>query len=177
MFRGPVRRGVRLWALAIGLAFVGSTALADLPHRMPVVKADKVVVHKAARRLLLLRNGEVVKSYRIALGQNPAGPKQRQGDGRTPEGRYSLDWRNPESRFYRSIHVSYPSARDISRARQRGLPPGGNIMIHGLPEGLEVIGATHAKWDWTDGCIAVTNAEMDEIWSRVEDGTPIQILP
>lgn len=163
--------------MLLGLEVIGSAALADLPHRKPVVKADKVVIEKSARQLLLLRNERIVKRYRIALGSSPVGPKRKQGDGRTPEGRYLLDWRNPESSFYRSIHISYPSPRDIAQARETGVSPGGDIMIHGLPEGLDVIGPTHAKWDWTNGCIAVTNAEMDEIWARVDDGTPIEILP
>ena len=118
-----------------------------------------------------------MRSYRVALGWDPVGPKQFQGDGRTPEGQYELDWRNPESKFYRAIHISYPAPADLARARSQGLPPGGNIMIHGLPNDLEIIGADHAKWDWTEGCIAVTNAEMDEIWSYVDDGTPIEIRP
>ena len=113
----------------------------------------------------------------MALGFTPHGPKQYQGDGRTPEGRYVLDWRNDESEFYRSIHVSYPSAEDLARAQARGVSAGGNIMIHGLPNGLDDIGPDHVKWDWTEGCIAVTNAEMDEILSIVDDGTPIEIRP
>ena len=180
---GPVlsRRGFGRAVLACGAALTGvlttGAALADLPHRKPLVKADRVVVHKGARRLLLMRNGDVLRRYRIALGFNPIGPKVRQGDGRTPEGEYRLDGRNPESEFYRAIRISYPAPRDTFRAAQLGVAPGGAIMIHGLPNGMGVIGETHAKWDWTDGCIAVTNSEMDEIWARVDDGTPIEILP
>jgi len=163
-------------ALATAVAAVPGEAWSDVATARSA-KADQVVVLKGERRLLLLRAGEVLRSYRVALGFNPLGQKQYQGDGRTPEGRYVLDWRNSESEFYRSIHVSYPSATDLARAQARGVSPGGNIMIHGLPNGLDVIGSDHAKWDWTEGCIAVTNAEMDEIWSFVEDGTPIEIRP
>ena len=142
-----------------------------------VAKAEKIVVLKGARKLLLMRDGEVVRTYRVALGRSPEGPKTRQGDGRTPEGSYVLDWRNPKSRFHRSIHISYPNPADRERARRLGVPPGGDIMIHGLPKGAEAVGADHAKWDWTEGCIAVSNAEMNEIWNSVADGTPIEIRP
>ena len=155
----------------------GAPASADVLHHKPLLKADRVVVKKSARRLLLMNGGEVLRSFRIALGKDPTGHKRQQGDNRTPEGRYLLDWRNPQSRFYRSIHISYPSPADVAQARSRGVSPGGDIMIHGLPNGMEVIGATHAKWDWTNGCIAVTNGEMDTIWARVDNGTPIEILP
>ena len=139
--------------------------------------ADKVVVFKALRRLMLMRDGTPIRSYRIALGRQPVGPKVQEGDGRTPEGHYVLDWRNPQSRFYRSIHVSYPNAADRRRAHRRGVSPGGDIMIHGLPAPAAEVGADHVKWDWTEGCIAVTNDEMDEIWELVDNGTPIDIRP
>lgn len=132
---------------------------------------------KSERRLLLMNGGQVLRSYPVALGFNPKGHKQRQGDGRTPEGAYTLDWRNPGSEFYRSLHVSYPNAEDRARAAQAGVSPGGDIMIHGLPNNLSMIGAVHAKWDWTEGCIAVTNEEIDEIWAAVDDGTTIEIRP
>lgn len=119
----------------------------------------------------------VLKSYPVALGFAPTGPKRRQGDGRTPEGRYVLDWRNPNSQFYRSIHVSYPSPADRAYSRRLGVDPGGDIMIHGLPNGREWVGTAHRRYDWTNGCIAVTNDEMDEIWALVADGTPIEIQP
>ena len=105
------------------------------------------------------------------------GVAHHQGDGRTPEGSYRLDWRNPDSRYHRSIHISYPAPEDRARARRLGVSPGGDIMIHGLPNGRGWIGAAHAGYDWTDGCIAVTNAEMDEIWALVDNGTPIEIRP
>ncbi len=143
----------------------------------PSLRADKVLVLKGERRLLLLRGGTVLQSYRIALGRAPKGHKVREGDSRTPEGEYVLDWRNPESRFYRSLHISYPNPTDRERAQRLGVPPGGDIMIHGLPGDRGEIGADHAKWDWTEGCIAVTNAQIDEIWHAVADGTGIEIRP
>ena len=131
-----------------------------------------------AERLLLLMDGDILlASYDVALGASPIGPKERRGDGRTPEGRYVLDWRNEESDFHRAIHVSYPSATDRARARAAGVDPGGAIMLHGLPNGLGEIGSDHLSGDWTDGCIAVTNEEMDQIWTLIPDGTPIDIVP
>ncbi|MCP5367199.1 MAG: L,D-transpeptidase family protein [Hyphomicrobiales bacterium] len=143
----------------------------------PVAKADRVLVLKGARKLMLLSHGRTLRAYRVALGRTPEGHKQHQGDGRTPEGSYRLDWRNPDSRYHRSIHISYPAPEDRARARRLGVSPGGDIMIHGLPNGRGWIGAAHAGYDWTDGCIAVTNAEMDEIWALVDNGTPIEIRP
>lgn len=142
-----------------------------------LVKADKVVVIKGERSLLLLRNGEVLKTYKVALGVNPVGPKTRQGDKRTPEGTYHLDRRNARSKFYRSMHISYPNSEDTEKARARGILPGRDIMIHGLPKGYGYLGELHRMNDWTKGCIAVTNSEMDEIWTLVSDGTPIEIRP
>ncbi len=136
-----------------------------------------MLVLKSQRRLELLSQGKVVKTYRIALGSTPVGPKTQQGDHKTPEGTYVLDSRNAHSRFYKAIHVSYPNARDRAAARERGVSPGGDVFLHGLPNGYGWIGASHRLKDWTDGCIAVTNQEMDEIWGAVKDGTPIEIRP
>jgi murein L,D-transpeptidase YafK len=173
-------RGSTILCLAslvlLGIGLVGGSAAAA-PETLRPGKADKVVVLKGERRLLLLRADRVLGSYGVALGRNPRGEKTSQGDGRTPEGRYVLDWRTPDSRFYRAIHVSYPNSDDRRRARRLGVVPGGDIMIHGLPNGLGEIGAAHLNWDWTEGCIAVTNAEMDEIWAAIDDGTPIEIRP
>jgi murein L,D-transpeptidase YafK len=141
------------------------------------VKADRVIVKKSARSLILISDGHVLRSYRIALGSAPVGAKEHQGDHKTPEGNYILDRRNAKSRFYKSIHVSYPSEEDKKRASRQGVDPGGDIMIHGLPNGFGWLGATHRVRDWTDGCIAVSDAEMDEIWDLVRDGTPIKIEP
>jgi murein L,D-transpeptidase YafK len=141
------------------------------------VKIRKVVVYKQQRRLELHTGDGVWKAYRIALGGNPAGHKQQRGDSRTPEGAYRLDWRNPRSQFHRSIRISYPNAADRASARRRGVSPGGDIFIHGLPNGMGAMGAAHTARDWTDGCIAVTNEEIEEIWSVVREGTPIHIHP
>jgi len=127
--------------------------------------------------MLLLRGDEILREYRIALGGRPRGPKRARGDRRTPEGEYILDWRNEDSEYHRSIHVSYPNEFDRKRAEELGVHPGGNIMIHGLPNGEGWIGEGHAGLDWTRGCIAVTDREMDEIWELVDDGTPIEIRP
>ncbi len=140
-------------------------------------KIDKVIVLKSARVLQLLRGGEIVKTFKISLGKDPKGPKTQHGDGKTPEGNYVLDYRNARSQFHRSIHISYPSATDKERARKLGLSPGGDIFVHGLPNGLGWIGRAHLLRDWTDGCIAVTNAEIEEFWRLVPDGTPIEIKP
>jgi murein L,D-transpeptidase YafK len=113
----------------------------------------------------------------MALGGEPVGAKARQGDHKTPEGVYIMDHRNAHSSFYRSIHISYPSAQDRARAKKLGVSPGGDIYLHGLPNGWGAIGKAHRLKDWTDGCIAVTNEEMDEIWASVPDGTVIEIKP
>ena len=140
-------------------------------------KADQVIVSKAARTMTLMSKGKALKTYTVALGRNPKGHKQQQGDQRTPEGRYLIDYRNPKSRYYLSLHITYPDKQDRKAARKRGVSPGGDIMIHGLPNGMGWLGPAHSKYDWTDGCIAVTNQEMDEIWRAVPNGTPIEIKP
>ena len=137
---------------------------------------DKVFVDKSARSLQLLSDNTVIKSYHIALGGNPVGHKQQQGDKRTPTGPYILDYKNEKSKFYRSIHVSYPNAADKARAKSRGVSPGGDIMIHGQKNGFGHLAAINQQRDWTDGCIAVTDNEMDEIMAAVEIGTPIEIV-
>lgn len=161
--------------LALGLA--ATPVRAQLPHLM-TPKADLVVVYKARRLLQLKRHGLVLRSYRVALGFAPVGHKRMEGDGRTPEGVYQLDWRNPNSQFHRSIHVSYPGREDVGPAARWGLSPGGLIMVHGLPNKA---GRTdrlgHPVRDWTNGCIAVTNDEIEEIWQMVDDGTTIIIYP
>jgi murein L,D-transpeptidase YafK len=131
------------------------------------------VVKKSERRLYLMRGDNPFRVYRIALGYQPTGHKRYQGDGRTPEGRYYLDWRSANSQFYKAIHISYPSGQDLIRARSSGRDPGGMIMIHGQPTRR----AEQKTGDWTFGCIAVSNLAIDEIWSYVDLGTPIEILP
>ncbi len=139
--------------------------------------ADRVVVEKSARRLTLMKSGSVLKSYRIALGRNPIGNKERQGDNRTPEGIYKIDRRNAGSRYHRALHISYPTPAQTEKARKLGINPGGEIMIHGLPADLAWVGSLHRMFDWTRGCVAVTDAEIDEIWMVVPNGTTIQIRP
>jgi len=138
---------------------------------------DKVLIEKQARRLTLLSRGEVVRTYKIALGGNPVGPKEREGDCKTPEGIYTIDARNGNSGYHLSLHISYPNAQDKQRARELGVSPGGDIMIHGLKNGFAQLGAAHAEKDWTEGCIAVTNQEMEEIYRVVRDGTVVEIKP
>ena len=140
-------------------------------------RADSVVVEKGARRLTLYSRGRAVRSFLVALGADPVGAKRVQGDGRTPEGVYRIDYRNPQSRFHRALHVSYPNARDRAAAAKLGRSPGGDIMIHGLPPRSASVGAAHRTYDWTEGCVAVTNEEIEEIWRAVPDGTPIEIKP
>ena len=141
------------------------------------MKADSVVMVKSTRTLSLMARGKVLRTYKVALGGSPVGAKRQQGDHRTPEGHYILDRRNPKSRFYKAIHISYPNEKDRRDAAKRGVSPGGDIMIHGLPNGFGWLGESHRTQDWTDGCIAVTNQEIDEIWDLVADGTPIEIKP
>ena len=158
---------------------VGILALILVPCAAASIgdRADKLVVNKSKRELLLNRSGKVIRSYRIALGRNPVGPNLRKGDGKTPEGTYIISGRNAASAFHRSLRISYPNAADRIRARRQGVDPGGAIMIHGLPNGQGFVGAAHRLTDWTEGCIAVTDAEIEEIWRLVPDGTPIQINP
>jgi murein L,D-transpeptidase YafK len=139
--------------------------------------ADELIVRKSERKLYLLRAGEVLRSYSIALGANPEGPKQREGDRRTPEGTYRIDWRKPDSDFYLALHISYPNDADLRRASREGADPGGMIMIHGLPNDPKHPRRDYLISDWTDGCIAVSNAAMIDLWMSVPDDTPITILP
>jgi len=139
--------------------------------------ADKVLIEKKERRLTLLSKGEVIKTYKIALGGNPVGPKERQGDNRTPEGNYIIDSRNSNSGYHLSLHISYPNEKDKMRAKELGVSPGGDIMIHGIKNGFSLAGASYAAVDWTEGCIAVTNQEIEEIYNLVPVGTIVEIRP
>jgi murein L,D-transpeptidase YafK len=167
--RTTVLTAMAVWALCV--AGIAAPAAGPAPH------ADRVLVLKKERMLQLLSRGKVVRTYRIALGGDPIGPKTNQGDHKTPEGIYVLDYRNAHSKFYKAIHISYPSARDRAAAREQGVSPGGDVFLHGLPNGFGYLGAAHRLKDWTDGCIAVTDAEIDEIGAAVADGTPIEIRP
>jgi murein L,D-transpeptidase YafK len=141
------------------------------------ITADSIVVEKGKRTLTLYQMGVPVRTYRVALGKQPVGPKVKIGDNRTPEGVYSIDFKKPESRFYKALHISYPAAADAERASRLGVLPGGDIMIHGLPPQFASLGQEHRTFDWTEGCIAVTNAEIDEIWRAIPLGAVIQIKP
>jgi murein L,D-transpeptidase YafK len=139
--------------------------------------ADSIVVEKAAHRLTLYHHGALVRSYLVALGQRPVGDKVRLGDMRTPEGLFHIEARNPNSRYHLALRISYPDAEHRARASALGVSPGGDIMIHGLPDRQASVGAAHRDFDWTEGCIAVTNEEIEEIWGAVPVGTPIHIKP
>jgi len=147
----------------------------------PLAFADSVSlvrVEKSERKMFLEANGQILKSYDISLGDEPEGHKTQEGDERTPEGHYMLNWRNPQSSYYLSIHISYPNNQDKAQATSRGVSPGGDIFIHGLPNGMGALGKMFKGHDWTDGCIAVNdNNQMKEIWDLVPNGTPIIINP
>ena len=139
--------------------------------------ADRVVIEKGARQLHLLRGGEILRTFRIALGIRPIGDKKQEGDFRTPEGKYTLDRRNPHSEYFLSIRISYPNADDRREARELGVPPGGAIMIHGQPNEPRYSETYYRTQDWTNGCIAVSNSDMIDIWLMTGENTPIEIRP
>lgn len=138
---------------------------------------DLIFIEKRARRLTLFRDGKPIRTYRVALGFEPVGKKTTEGDGRTPEGRYIIARRKPNSRYHRALHISYPNAEDRKQAAARGVSPGGDIMIHGLMNGMGRVGKAHLLRDWTLGCIALTNDEIDEVWRMAPDGTTVEIVP
>ena len=139
--------------------------------------ADSIVLDKSDRTLTMYSRGVQVKQYDVALGKNPVGDKVRRGDGRTPEGLYYIEARNPGSKYHLSLRISYPNNADRASAARRGFTPGGDIMIHGLPPAFATVGALHRQQDWTEGCVAVTNAEIEEIWRAVPNGARILIKP
>jgi len=146
-------------------------------YAIQIGPVDKVLIEKKERRLMLISKGEVLKTYKIALGGNPDGPKERQGDNKTPEGTYFIDSRNKNSHYHLSLHISYPNERDKKRARELGVSPGGNIMIHGIKNGFSWVGEKQAEVDWTKGCIAVTDEEIEEIDKIAPNGTVVEIRP
>lgn len=142
------------------------------------VKADAVLVKKSEKSLYLLKDGKPLKRYHVVFGPRAKGPKLMEGDERTPEGEYTLDFKNEKSRFHKSIRISYPNELDVARARKHNVDPGGDIMIHGTKNSWSAKTAAKAKnHNWTDGCIALSNNDMDEVWDAIELGTPIKILP
>ena len=168
--------------ITLKIGIIVSIVLVTLPGHLRLaaedkLKADKVLVKKLERKLYLLNKGQVIREYPISLGLNPIGHKQQRGDKRTPEGLYVVKHRNPKSKYYKSILFSYPNEQDRRQAEAKGLDPGGDLAIHGLPNGTEEEAWDYIERDWTDGCIAVTNDQMEEIWQLVDRGTPIEILP
>jgi murein L,D-transpeptidase YafK len=159
---------------AVGLAAAAYVNFNPLPRG---AVADRIVVEKSARRLTLFQNGRALKSYPVALGLAPSGAKQYEGDQRTPEGIYKIDFHKPDSDYHLALHISYPEQPDIDRAAVEGLSAGSDIMIHGLPNGRGWIGRFHQRSDWTAGCVAVANFEIEEIYQAVPDGTPIELRP
>lgn len=157
-----------------GLLFYANAQFEHLPITDPI---DKIVVEKSQRKLFLLKEGEVVKAYPISLGANPIGTKKQEGDERTPEGNYVIDYKKSDSAFHLALHVSYPTPRQIDAAQREGYDAGGMIMIHGIKNGFGWIGRLHRLLNWTNGCIAVTNPEIEEIYRSTPTGTPIEIRP
>lgn len=165
--------------MATALLVVGTLATGLLPVSDAVAaqKADMVRVVKSKKRLYLIKEDEVFATYRVKFGADPKGHKVQQGDEKTPEGLYYLTYKNSNSAYYRSIHISYPNAEDKEKARKLGVDPGGDIMIHGQPNGYEWATFFMQMVNWTDGCVALTNSDMDKVWDAIEPGTPIEILP
>ena len=143
----------------------------------PVPLADSIVIEKKARRLTLYHQGRALRKYLVALGANPVGDKRFAGDQRTPEGVFSIDAKHEKSGFHLAMHISYPDSAHRARAEALGLSPGGNIMIHGLRNGRGTSGAFHRTVDWTDGCVALTDEEIEGMWAAVMVGTPVEIKP
>jgi murein L,D-transpeptidase YafK len=171
-----------LLASAAALAFShgpDSTRLAANAgtHSGAPVAADSLVLNKSRRELVVYYRGYPVRVYYVALGRSPVGDKERIGDNRTPEGLFYIEGRNPNSRYHLSLRISYPDAFHRARAARLGVEPGGDIMIHGLPAEQAPFGPAHRDYDWTNGCIAVTNREIEELWRVIRDGTPIEIKP
>ena len=174
--------GLRLIGVLIFmLGAANSWAQESLPvpgaARSSTPSVDRVVVKKGERILMLMHGDRVVSVFDIVLGDAPEGDKLEEGDWRTPEGRYIIDWRNPNSRYYKSLHISYPSPMDKKEAAAEGVDAGGMIMIHGYPPEAKVHPEKYEGKDWTDGCIALENKDMDILWMAVDDGTPIDIYP
>ena len=166
-----MRRGSSCLAWLILFLFALTVAYADEIH------ADHVVIVKSSHTMTLYTDGKILREYKVALGRGPAEPKQKAGDHKTPEGHYVIDSRNARSKFHLALHISYPNAHDMTVAAQLHTAAGGMIEIHGLPNNFAWIGSQHRWIDWTDGCTAVTNPEIEEIWKLVPDGTPVDIHP
>jgi murein L,D-transpeptidase YafK len=160
--------------LRLALALLLLSVQAHVQAESPI---DLVRVLKSERKLQLLSAGIVIREFQVALGGNPKGHKQQKGDSRTPEGNYILDFKKPDSAFYKSFHISYPNANDIRASKVRGVDPGGAVMVHGQKNGLGGLSFLSQRFDWTDGCVALSNGDMDIMWGLVQPGTKIEILP
>ncbi len=174
-----LRVGFAVGAACAGVCLVLCALVGRLIAQQPAPtqKADSILILKKDHVMDLLAGGKVIRTYKVALGQGGLAPKEREGDGRTPEGLYAIDAKYAVSHYHKALHVSYPNAEDRKRAAKLGVSPGGAIMIHGLPNGKGWVGAGHRLYDWTLGCIAVTDEEIDEVFELVPVGTPVEIRP
>jgi len=170
---------ISCWIVGACLLLVSGSVVFRAPAQQPapVQKADSILILKKDHLLELLCKGKVIRTYKVALGRGGLAPKTRDGDALTPEGHYLIDSRNAASAYHRALHISYPNTEDCARAAKLGVPPGGAIMIHGLPGYAHWIGSGHRLYDWTLGCVAVTDPEIEEIWNLVPTGTPVEIRP
>ena len=167
---------MRLWGILACLFILAGTHTRPQPA-LPPQQADSILILKKDHLMELLAKGKAIRTYKVALGQGGLAPKEREGDGRVPEGHYTIDARNAHSAYHKAMHISYPNADDRRRAARLRVSPGGAVMIHGLPNGKGWLGASHRLYDWTLGCVAVTDDEIDEIWNLVPVGTPVEIRP
>jgi murein L,D-transpeptidase YafK len=165
---------VRCTLLLFTSLLQASAPAGTVPQRK---KVDLIVVEKSAHTMALMSKGNALKTYHVALSTVPVGAKERAGDHKVPEGNYTIDEKKPQSRFHLALHVSYPNAADRARAKKMGVDPGGEIEIHGLEKKYAWLGSLHREHDWTDGCIAVTDAEIEEIYPLVAVGTAVEIRP
>ena len=178
-----IRKNLKPICLIVGIvalcAFSAIPLAAGEAHHKSVAPemADRIVVEKSSRTMKLLHGERILKTYKIALGTEPVGAKQKHGDHKTPEGDYVIDSKNAHSQFHLALHISYPNAADRARAHKLRVSPGGDVMIHGLPPAYAYLGSRHRESDWTDGCVAVTDSEIEEIWNLVPVGTQVQIRP
>ena len=171
---GETKRVTDVVLVLVLCALAGCSSSASGPKKE---KIDRILIEKSAHTLTLMDGDTPVKTYMVSIGRVPVGRKERAGDHKTPEGNYIIDSKNPNSKFHLALHVSYPNAQDRARAGKLGVDPGGNIEIHGLEKGLGWIGPLQREVDWTDGCVALTDSEIDEVYARVPVGTPVEIRP
>jgi murein L,D-transpeptidase YafK len=169
--------GTALIAYLLAFGAIGCSSGRTIGLEPAKQKADQIIVVKSTHTMTLMEKGQILKVYKIAIGRGPKGPKDHEGDHKTPEGEYLIDQKNSKSRFHLALHVSYPNAADRKRAQDEGLDPGGAIMIHGVEDCFSWLGPLLRHVDWTDGCIAVTNSEIEEIWRLVPVGTSVAIRP